>query len=400
MKLGIGGFVGARLVEAREARGLTVSALANLIEVSRQQVYKYEQGKDSPGQAKMERICDVLNLPLVFFQRSHGYEPAPTFFRSLKRASDIERARAKRLLGWLPLITDYVGQPLELPAVQLPRLGRWSDPGALSDDDVERLAVETRRFLGFGDGPISNIVWLLENKGVVVGCESLCDDIDALSGWVGDRPYMVLGNDRRTAARSRFDAAHELGHLLLHCHIDDATTRKSDALALAEHKAHRFAAAFAFPKSSFALESHPMTLDHFVELKKKWKMSVKMMIYRAGELGFISERQQKDLRVGYAKRKWHLAEPLDDVIPVERPRLLQRSIDMLVREGARSRADVMVGTTLGRGDVERLSVLPNMYLSDHEAEVINIEPMLRSRSTPPPAALGNVIQFPRPVNDR
>lgn len=395
---GTSGFVGARLTEAREARGLTASALANLVDKTRQQISKYELGKDSPGSETMQRICDVLNLPLVFFLRAHSHEPAPTFFRSLKRASDIERARAKRLLGWLPLIAEYVGKPLQLPPVQMPQFGTWTDPGALSDDDIERLAVEARRFWSFGDGPISNVVWLLENKGIIVGCENLCDDIDALSGWLDDRPFIVLGNDSRTAARSRFDAAHELGHLLLHRHIDDASARKTDVLNIIERKAHRFAAAFSFPKSSFALESHPLTLDHFVDLKKKWKMSVKMMIYRAGELGFVSERQQRELRIEYARRKWHLAEPLDDIFPVERPRLLQRSVDKLLREGGRSREDVIIGTTLGRGDVERLSVLPNMYLSDHEAEVIEIEPMLRARQASGDSP-GKVLLFPRRAND-
>jgi Zn-dependent peptidase ImmA (M78 family) len=41
-------------------------------------------------------------------------------------------------------------------------------------------------------------------------------DVDAFSLPFHDRPVVVLGTDKNDRARSRFDAAHELGHLVAH----------------------------------------------------------------------------------------------------------------------------------------------------------------------------------------
>ena len=42
--------------------------------------------------------------------------------------------------------------------------------------------------------------------------------MDGFSGWdvVSNTPYIILGDDKGSAVRSRFDVAHELGHLILH----------------------------------------------------------------------------------------------------------------------------------------------------------------------------------------
>ncbi|MBK8210507.1 MAG: ImmA/IrrE family metallo-endopeptidase [Rhodospirillales bacterium] len=42
------------------------------------------------------------------------------------------------------------------------------------------------------------------------------DTVSAFSFWEGGHPFIFLGADKQSAARSRFDAAHELGHLILH----------------------------------------------------------------------------------------------------------------------------------------------------------------------------------------
>ena len=55
-----------------------------------------------------------------------------------------------------------------------------------------------------------------------------------------DRPVVVLGADKGQSDRSPFDAAHELGHLVLH-RPEHAGTRE------VETQAHRFAAAFLMP---------------------------------------------------------------------------------------------------------------------------------------------------------
>lgn len=56
----------------------------------------------------------------------------------------------------------------------------------------------------------------------------------------GIGPVVVLGADKNDRARSRFDGAHELGHLVVHGH-------QIWGVKEVEHQAHAFAAAFLMP---------------------------------------------------------------------------------------------------------------------------------------------------------
>ena len=55
MKLGTPGFVGPRLREAREGRGLTAMSLAELLGITRSAISYYEKGTTSPQPDVMER---------------------------------------------------------------------------------------------------------------------------------------------------------------------------------------------------------------------------------------------------------------------------------------------------------------------------------------------------------
>ncbi|MGO8957896.1 MAG: ImmA/IrrE family metallo-endopeptidase [Streptosporangiaceae bacterium] len=65
-------------------------------------------------------------------------------------------------------------------------------------------------------------------------------DVDAFSLPFHDRPVIVLGADKNDRARSRFDGAHELGHLVVH---GDQVWGVKEV----ERQAHAFAAAFLMP---------------------------------------------------------------------------------------------------------------------------------------------------------
>jgi Zn-dependent peptidase ImmA (M78 family) len=61
------------------------------------------------------------------------------------------------------------------------------------------------------------VVELLEDHGIVVIRLPLqIADVDAFSLPFPDHPVVVLGADKDDRARSRFDGAHELGHLVMH----------------------------------------------------------------------------------------------------------------------------------------------------------------------------------------
>jgi len=88
-------------------------------------------------------------------------------------------------------------------------------------------------------------------------------------------------------ARSRFDAAHELGHLLLH---QDA--REPDQVL--ERQASAFGSALLMPAEHIEPElprTAPRDSDwsRLFETRQRWGVSIAALFYRARELGTLSD---------------------------------------------------------------------------------------------------------------
>lgn len=377
MSQGTPGFVGARLREGREARGLTAIALSEILGVSRQAVSQYENDQQTPRPEVMHKIEQVLRLPPEFFSRPVRELPEARriFYRSMSSATKTARIRAERRYGWLTVIVDYLQRYASFPPVSFPRFDVPSDPRELSWEDIENLASETRRFWGMGEGPISNVVWLLENNGAVVARGMIgADKLDAFSEWYEwhehhNTPYVFLGAEKDSGPRSRYDAAHELGHLVLHRHISRKHITHQPTFKLIEDQAHRFGAAFLLPASTFATDLPAPSLDAFRALKPVWKVSIAMMVYRSAELDLIDKEHAQRLWRNRARRGWTHKEPLDDQLPIEKPRLLRRVFELLVNEGVQSRAEIRARLPYALSDIEELADLPPGFLEDKPAPI-------------------------------
>jgi Zn-dependent peptidase ImmA (M78 family)/DNA-binding XRE family transcriptional regulator len=378
MKRGTPGFVGARLREGREARGLTAIALSEILGVSRQAVSQYENDQQTPRPDVMERIERVLNLPPEFFSRpvENLPEDRRIFYRSMSTATKAARTRVERRYAWLASIVDYLKRYVSFPPVVFPRFDVPRNPQELSWEDIEVLASETRRFWGMGEGPISNMVWLLENNGAVAARGATgADKLDAFSEWYEwhreqhHTPYVFLGADKSSGPRSRYDAAHELGHLVLHRHINRKHITHQPTFKLIEDQAHRFGSAFLLPASAFANDLAAPSLDAFRALKPTWKVSIAMMVYRSAELELISKEHAQRLWRNRARRGWTHKEPLDDHLPIEKPRLLRRVFELLIEEGVQSRAEIRAALPYAQSDIEELAGLPPGFLKDRPAPI-------------------------------
>jgi Zn-dependent peptidase ImmA (M78 family) len=223
------------------------------------------------------------------------------------------------------------------------------------------------------DEPVGNMVRLLENQGVVVARDMLgASTLDSLSEFDAftDRPYVIIGTDKGTPARWRFDAAHELGHLVLHRRLDRRRLRNAAEHKEIENQAHRFAGAFLLPQASFCEELFAASLDAMLAMKPRWRTSIAMMIMRARQTHLISEAVEKRLWINYSRRGWRGSEPLDDVMEIETPRLLPRSFELIFEAKAQSPEDVVISTGLPAPDIESLSGLPEGFLERDFAPVV------------------------------
>ncbi len=393
------GFIGDRLREAREARKLTIVSLSEMVEVSPQAISQYEHGHSSPSPEVLHRIAATVNLPEPFFlSPERDYKRSTIFYRSMSSTTKGARTRAGHRFSWLRDIVHYLSDYVALPDSDFPNLCLPEDPVLLSDQDIEEAAAAVRSHWGMRDGPIANMVSLLENQGAIIARDRLeAESLDSLSEWVSQeaRPYMIVGIDKGSPARWRFDLAHELGHIILHSHVKPEVLGMTDRFKLIETQAHRFAAAFLLPLAPFSDDLFGANLDAFEAIKPKWKVSISMMVTRAYEGHLISQEMRQRLMVNMSRKGWRTNEPYDNTMETEEPRLLRRSFELVMENGTQTPDDILGELRLPARDVESLSGLPSGYLSDF-APVTLLEP---SRSTTEQAGgrPARLINLPRPL---
>jgi len=365
---GTPGFIGERLRQGREARGLTAIALSELVDISRQAISLFELGNASPQPDTLDEIAERLNLPVSFFllpMRKSIY--SAVFFRSMCAATKMDRGRGGSRMEWLlELIVPYLQRFVSFPKTNLPLLDIPENPAHLKDEDIEELAIQTRRAWGLHDGPISNLVRLLENNGILVTRLELdSPTLDAFSQYIitNNTPLVILGANKQSAVRSRFDAAHECGHLILHRHLNNSLLKNTTIFKLIEQQANRFASTLLFPRNQFAGDYTIPTLNAFQALKSKWIVSIGMIIKRAYDLEFISEEHYRRLWINYNRRGWKKDEPLDNKIPIEKPVLLKRALKLIIENQLRTPEQILTDIPLSRRDIEELLYIPSGSLA-------------------------------------
>jgi len=212
-----------------------------------------------------------------------------------------------------------------LPAFDIPQRPMEIDA---SDDDIEAVAQDVRRRWELDDEPIENMVRELERHGAVAVRLRLADDVDAFSWPQDDRPIVILGTDKDKKDRSRFDAAHELGHLVMH---GDHPEPANQAL---EKQAHRFAGAFLLPADPLAAEwpNGRLSWNALLELKQRWQTSLAALLHRGRNLGLLTDTGYQSAVKYMSRAGWRKTEP-GDLGPPERSRLLRRAVTALEDAG-------------------------------------------------------------------
>lgn len=331
---------------ARELRGLTQQELVGLAAnaFTSAALSQLERGKTRPTPATLYAIAEATECPVEFFVARPGDEAREGFFRSLQATS----ARMRRMhLAQARVLHDFVNaleEHIDLPPLDLPRLR----PGA-NTAEIEAAASAARRAWGLDDGPIRNVVRELERHGVVVvRLSKFRREVDAFSVRYDGRPIVVLGSEKAVTTRSRFDAAHELAHLVLHEDVD-ASQRES------ERQAHEFAAAFLMPADTIIREL-PATADwpELMKLKTRWRVSIGALLRRALTLEVLPKHRYVNAMKAMSARGWRTREPGDEKLgPLEMPVLLRLALERLGEVDV-TVADIADEAGLPLGDVEDL----------------------------------------------
>lgn len=398
MRIGTPGFIPARLTEAREARRIaTKSALARRLGVSPTSVSRWEDlGADqSPDYSTLVRVAGELGVRPEFFLRPPYHSERPTFLRSLASTLVRDLAYQKAQMHWLQEVSFVLGHYVDLPEIDIPDVLDGATYGELRDEDIEDIALRLRQHWNMGEGPCGDVVVLMERIGIVVATIPMgTTKLDGLCSWspVDGRPHVLLATDKMSFPRRQMDAAHELAHVVLHHQVPEEEFQ--DNLRMIERQAFRLASALLMPSTTYPHEVKYPSLAMLTNLKERWRVSIKAQIKRLSDLEIIPEEYTRQLYKLYSAKGWSKGEPLDHNWPIVAPKALRDSLNLIVENGVRGKADLLATEfTISASDVESLCSLPSGWFDREPAEVVSLK-IRTGSSAADLSPKGEIIPFP------
>lgn len=374
MRVGVSGFIGGKLTEARQARGIASrKALADMLERAASTVTRWEDGTLSPEPAALDDICRVLALPADFFLSERTAESGTRFFRSYASALKSDRAMQGARLVWLMDLAEVAEYYAYLPEVRISRPFALGGHRSLRDEDIEAIAGQIRSDWGIGLKPIVDLLPQMERSGIVIAAETMDTvKLDGLSAWDerSARPFVLLANDKQSYARRQFDAAHELGHIVLHRGLSEDEL-VSD-FEMIEDQANKFASALLLPAAQYSLEVTDLNLWGLERLKARWRVSIKAQIMRLRQLNILDGEAATRLFKGYSARGFSRGEPYDDVWKLQQPSLLGDIFNAVTADDGISRQELLANLPFRAHDAERLAGLPPGWFSRSTGHVVQL----------------------------
>lgn len=273
-----------KLKSARLLSGLSLRQLAESlsIKISAQALSLYENGKRKPDSSIIIALSESLKVPIDYFFRDTLVTLSNVEFR---KKSKLGKKNIDKIKEY---IIDYLERYIEIERI-LYIHSEFSNPienkMINSIDDIDLASIEIRKVWEIGMNPVSNIIEMLEDKGVKVVEIDAELSFDGLATWVDKVPAIVV-NRNLDIVRKRFTVVHELAHLLLS--FSENLENK-----IIEKYCHNFAGAFLLPSSSLKNflgdKRNHISIRELIEIKEYYGISIQAIIYRLFNLNVISE---------------------------------------------------------------------------------------------------------------
>lgn len=335
---------GQRLKQLRQARGLSLEALAARMGgiVTKQALSKYEQGKTRPSATVINRLATALGVKTMYLWAEPTIQVEFIAYRKgsglLRKDQSTTESLVRESLEVRVHIQDLIQQPdtVDLPVQALP---------VKNLEDAEAAAEEMRARWDLGLDPICSMTGILEDHFVHVLEIEASDKFDGISAVARQDGHVkaaaVVTRRGLPGERQRLDLAHELGHLVL----DIAPTVDEEGAAF------RFGAAFLTPakavRQEVGVSRSMIPLKELLLLKQRYGMSMQALVRRFRDLEIISASYYKQWFVDISRLHWRKCEPL--VLPPEQPQWLDRSTLHALAEGllTQEQAEAIMSRQLG-----------------------------------------------------
>lgn len=370
-------FNGQRLKEALQFREKKMTELADETGISKQSLSLYANDGNVPPFDNVIKIARALDFPTDFFMSEDlcTASTGNTYFRSQASATKKSRNAQKIKLEYVSKMYEVILNYMNVPELNLPDTSAINIPEDIANVDsehtineIEKLAKLIREHWNLGNGPIDNLQYTLQSNGIIVtGFRDVDTDIDAFSQQItidGKVVYIIaLAIGSKPIERLRFDMAHELGHILMHTWGEDNEDISKDEFNAREKQANMFASALLLPKETFSksVSAYPTNIDYYLALKKKWKVSMQAMMYRARQLDIISTNQFQYMMRTMSKNGNRTHEPGDKPGEIG-DTIFQAALDMLFEGGYLTVRELLkefgrYGIYLSQHDLENLMYL-------------------------------------------
>jgi Zn-dependent peptidase ImmA (M78 family)/transcriptional regulator with XRE-family HTH domain len=302
------------IVLAREARGLAQNELAERIGMSATNLSKIERGDIGISDEVLEAIADATGYPPHFFEQEGA--PVPEHLAYRKRQVVAQKlltpitARANILRRHVQFLTRALA--VEIPLVPHLALGEGMTP--------EQAAARLRKLWKIDTPLIANLTRTVEEQGIAVAPFDFgTERVDSRSMLTEDGYPIIFLNRTLLGDRLRFSLAYELGQLVLHTGV--AVGPERDIVS----EANAFAAALLLPGKEVRQDlEEGVTVARLAQLKKKWKVSMIALLYRADDLGLLTPNQKRYLLQQFNSAGIRRREPPELDVAIEEPRLVKR----------------------------------------------------------------------------
>lgn len=320
-------FLAQNLKLARLFNELSLQELADAVGKSRQYLSRLESGIEQPTESLELDLAEVLNVLPGFFRALDAMPIADEqcHFRKQLTTKVALRQIARAKGEMFKRLVSVLDRNLDFPAY-----GFLHEEPA-TPEEIEKVAEACRAEWELGLGPISNMIRVAESAGAVLTrIDGLANEIDAIS-FATRRPVITLNAEGKSACRSRFGIAHEIGHLTIHVGVQTGDR-------LTENQANRFASAFLMPRAYFIKECQRtfkgsrLNWSAIVDIKLKWKVSKAAILYRGRQLGVFSEDQYRSGVITLRRHGEALQEREDDAIVPEAPEIVSDGLQVLEQQ--------------------------------------------------------------------
>lgn len=151
---------------------------------------------------------------------------------------------------------------------------------------------------------------------------------------------------------------------------NELVEKKKDQI---EKEADFFAGAFLMPAESFLKDISSISLEAFLYLKKKWKVSMASIIKRCQQLEVITDNQASYLWRQMAFRGYKTREPFDDILIPEKPYMLKQALELIVDNNVISVYDICNLFNLTEKDIENYFLLEHPLIEKKSDNVIKLK---------------------------